>query len=223
MAIPDGLDFEKRSDGPSWTKGDVLHNWRLKLELFARFGVLPGAGDRHLAEFFPNFLTAESEWGARWGIGLTRIKDRERDQDLHVAAVDAMLSSDGVESLPSGEMVAPVIQCLLLDQPGRFPLNVPNEGQVADLPLGATVESMCVVSGSGDRTLKVWDVRTGHELLSLSGHADLVTSVAVSPEGRRLARQASDVLEDEMSRRLGDIDRSTRALGAATLSALADG
>jgi hypothetical protein len=30
------------------------------------------------------------------------------------------------------------------------------------------------------------------------------------------------VLEDEMSRRLGGIDRSALALGAATLSALAD-
>jgi alpha-galactosidase len=151
MAIPAGLDFEKVSDGPDWTKGDLLRHWRVKLELFDRFGVLPGAGDRHLAEFFPNFLTEESGWGARWGVGLTTIEDRERDQEAHVAALDAMLASPEVESLPSGEMVAPVIQCLLLDQPGRFPLNVPNEGQVADLPLGATVESMCIVSGNGVR------------------------------------------------------------------------
>ena len=80
MAIPDGLEFDKHSDGADWTKGDLLANWRVKLELFARFGVLPGAGDRHLAEFFPNFLTEESGWGERWGIGLTTIADRERDQ-----------------------------------------------------------------------------------------------------------------------------------------------
>ena len=60
-----------------------------------------------------------------------------------------MFAANDVESMPSGEMVAPVIQCLLLDQAGRFPLNVPNDGQVADLPLGATVESMCMVNGSG--------------------------------------------------------------------------
>ena len=50
-----------------------MANWRLKLELFERFGVLPGAGDRHLAEFFPNFITDESGWGERWGFGLTSI------------------------------------------------------------------------------------------------------------------------------------------------------
>ena len=62
-----------------------------------------------------------------------------------------MLASDTVDSMPSGEMVAPVIQCLLLDRPGRFPLNIPNDGQVADLPLGAMVESMCIVDGGGVR------------------------------------------------------------------------
>jgi alpha-galactosidase len=174
MAIPDGLDFEKHSGSPDWTKGDVLRNWRVKLELFARFGVLPGAGDRHLAEFFPNFLTEESGWGARWGIGLTTIEDRERDQDAHVAALDAMLASTEVESLPSGEMVAPVIQCLLVDQPGRFPLNVPNEGQVVDLPLGATVESMCVVSGNGVR---------GRDVVALpAGMAECLRRVSASQE-----------------------------------------
>ncbi len=174
MAIPDGLEFDKYSDGADWTKGDLLANWRVKLELFARFGVLPGAGDRHLAEFFPNFLTEESGWGERWGIGLTTIEDRERDQDAHIAALDAMLASDSVESLPSGEMVAPVIQCLLLDQPGRFPLNVPNEGQVADLPLGAMVESMCIVDGGGVR---------GSEAVSLpAGMAECLRRVSASQE-----------------------------------------
>ena len=44
-----------------------------------------------------------------------------------------------------------------------------------------------------------------------------------SNRGRRLARQASDALEDDLARRLGDIDRNAVVLGAATLSALAAG
>lgn len=174
MAVPDGLGFAKVSGGPDWTKGDVLHNWRVKLELFSRFGVLPGAGDRHLVEFFPNFLTEESQWGARWGVGLTTIADRERDQEAHVAALEATLASDRLESLPSGEMVAPVIQCLLLDRPGHFPLNIPNEGQVADLPLGAVVESVCVVDGGGVR---------GRDSVALpAGMAECLRRVSASQE-----------------------------------------
>ena len=48
-------------------------------------------------------------------------------------------------------MVAPVIQCFELDQAGWFPLNIPNHGQVADLPDDVTVESMCVADGKGVR------------------------------------------------------------------------
>ena len=121
----------------------------MKFELFSRFGVLPGAGDRHLAEFFPGFLTEESGWGERWGVNLTTIEEREYWQDRYVAELDEMLASDEVSTMPSGEMVAPVITCLMLDQPGWFPLNIPNAGQVADLPDGVTVESMCVADGKG--------------------------------------------------------------------------
>jgi alpha-galactosidase len=200
MAIPDGLDFEKVSDGPDWTKGDLLRHWRVKLELFDRFGVLPGAGDRHVAEFFPNFLTEESGWGERWGVGLTTIEDRERDQDAHVAALDAMLLSREVESLPSGEMVAPMIQCLLLDQPGRFPLNVPNEGQVADLPLGATVESMCVVSSSGvrGRDSVVLPAGIAECLRRVSASQELTVDAAIS--GDRDAAFAAMLLDPLTSR-----------------------
>jgi WD40 repeat protein/tetratricopeptide (TPR) repeat protein len=38
-----------------------------------------------------------------------------------------------------------------------------------------------------DPTVKVWDVRTGQELLSLKGHPGDVTSLAFSPDGKRLA------------------------------------
>jgi alpha-galactosidase/6-phospho-beta-glucosidase family protein len=172
--VPDGLDFVKGSEGPQWTKGDILQNWQVKLELFDRFGVLPGAGDRHLAEFFPNFLTEDSGWGERWGFGLTSIEDRERDQDAHVAALDEMLAADRVDAMPSGEMVAPVIQCLVLDQPGQFPLNIPNDGQVADLPLGSTVESICIVDGGGVR---------GRDAVSLpAGLAECLRRVSASQE-----------------------------------------
>ncbi|MDQ1432646.1 MAG: hypothetical protein QOF40_3248 [Actinomycetota bacterium] len=173
-AVPDGLGYAKVSEGPEWTTGDLLHNWRVKLELFTRFGVLPGAGDSHLAEFFPNFLTEESAWGERWGISLTTIEDRERDQDAHVAELGALLAVDRVDPMPSGEMVAPVIRCLLLDEPGHFPLNIPNEGQVADVPLGSTVESICIVDGGGVR---------GRDAVSLpAGIAECLRRVSASQE-----------------------------------------
>ncbi len=150
-AFVEGLGHEKVSEGGEWTKRDVLHDNRVKLELFRRFGVLLGAGDRHLVEFFAGFLTEESGWGERWGVGLTSIEDRERGQAKHIQDFDEMLAMTEVDDLPSGEMVAPVMMCLMENRAGWFPLNIANHGQVADLPDDAVVESMCVVDRSGVR------------------------------------------------------------------------
>jgi TIR domain/WD domain, G-beta repeat len=40
------------------------------------------------------------------------------------------------------------------------------------------------LSGSHDKTLKLWDVGTAKELRSFTGHGSVVTSVAFSPDGR---------------------------------------
>ena len=49
-----------------------------------------------------------------------------------------------------------------------------------------------LASGSGDRTVKVWDVATGKCLQTLQGHQDMVTSVAFSPREDLLASGGKD-------------------------------
>jgi hypothetical protein len=44
-----------------------------------------------------------------------------------------------------------------------------------------------LASASGDRTVKIWDVRTGQELFTFRGHTRWIQSMAFSPDGRRLA------------------------------------
>ncbi len=44
-----------------------------------------------------------------------------------------------------------------------------------------------LVSGSWDKTVKIWDVATGKELLMFEGHEHRVTSVAFSPDSKRVA------------------------------------
>jgi alpha-galactosidase len=152
VAGHDGLEgLREVIDRRDPAKEELLRQHRVKLELFSRFGVLPGAGDRHVVEFFPGFLTEDAEWGQRWGVHLTTIDERELEQAYHVRQFEEMLAKDTVSKWPSGEMVAPVIQCFELDQTGWFPLNIPNDGQVADLPFGVTVESMCIADGNGVR------------------------------------------------------------------------
>src|SRR5262249_2353559 len=49
-----------------------------------------------------------------------------------------------------------------------------------------------LASASTDRTVKLWDVATGKEALTLRGHLDTVWSVAFSPDGRRLVSASID-------------------------------
>jgi alpha-galactosidase len=219
MDLPDDLLPGSPSGAQGrWTKGDLLGHQRVKLELFSRFGVLPAAGDRHLVEFFPGFLTEESGWGERWGVGLTTIEAREASQRGYVAELDELLASDEISAMPSGEMVAPVIQCLELDQAGWFPLNIPNEGQVADLPDGATVESICVVDGKG--------VRGRDEVVLPATVAELLHRVSAAQEATVDAAVRGDpdrafeaMLLDPLAGRL-DYDR-LRAMTGEMLDATA--
>jgi alpha-galactosidase len=151
MDLPDGIGLHKPSPGPHWTRGDLIAGNRLKFELFRRFGALPAAGDRHLAEFFPGFLTEESHWGGRWGVHLTTIEERERHQGQHQQALDAMFAEPEVPRLPSGELVAATIDSLVTGHPRTMPLNIPNAGQCPDLPADVVVESMCTVDADGIR------------------------------------------------------------------------
>lgn len=124
----------------------------LKLTLLDRFGALPAAGDRHLAEFLPSVLTEASGQGAAWGIELTSIERRQEHQVEYIADVDAVLSGDKeMQTWDSGELVAPVIDSLVTGTPRQLPLNVPNTGQCPDLQPDAVVESMCVVDADGIR------------------------------------------------------------------------
>jgi alpha-galactosidase len=147
-----GLGHEAASfAGGEWTKGSLLDANCVKLELFERFGALPAAGDRHLVEFFPGFLTEESEWGERWGVQLTSMDDRRAWLDWYKSEFERLYADPAAEHRPSGELVAPLIESHLTDRTRSFPLNLPNAGQCPDLPDEVVVESMGTVDAKGVR------------------------------------------------------------------------
>ena len=49
-------------------------------------------------------------------------------------------------------------------------------------------------SASQDRTIKIWDVATSRLIGTLKGHGDLIYSLALSPDGRRLASAGGSVV-----------------------------
>src|SRR5579883_1901389 len=55
-----------------------------------------------------------------------------------------------------------------------------------------SADGTTLVSGSSDRTIKVWGLASGRELRSLTGHQDGVNSVALSADGTTLVSGSSD-------------------------------
>ena len=44
-------------------------------------------------------------------------------------------------------------------------------------------DGLTAISASSDKTLKIWDIKTGTELLTLTGHSSFVSAVAIAPDG----------------------------------------
>jgi alpha-galactosidase len=146
MTPPAAMHYRKVSEGPEWTKADVIAGNRLKLELFQRFGVLPASSDTHVGEFFAGFVTPSSDFGRGWSVhhyGLDgHIADkRQDDQDV----VD-LLASDEISTFPSGELVAPLLDSILRGVGQPLPMNLPNTGQVQNLDQGTVVECIGMVA-----------------------------------------------------------------------------
>jgi WD40 repeat protein len=49
-----------------------------------------------------------------------------------------------------------------------------------------------VISGSWDNSLKVWNLVTGEELFTLTGHNNHVSAVAVTPDGKQVISGSHD-------------------------------
>ena len=136
-------------DQTAWSiQAEAAGNWfgsqeRIAFDFLRRFGVLGAAGDRHLAEFVPWYLTSEENLH-RWGVVLTpsswRLGRWEAPQNAPVVEAQASAQPDA-QLIFSGEEGIPQMLALLGISPLDTNVNLPNRGQMPDLPLGAVVET----------------------------------------------------------------------------------
>ncbi len=151
MEPPAAMHWKMSDPEHGWSKADILANCKVKFELFRRFGALPGSSDTHVVEFFSGFVTAASDFGREWGIhhyGMHGHRSDKADDDRTMAE---LLTADTISTWPSGEFVAPMLAGLVTGKDAVLPGNIPNTGQVENLPEDVVVECMVVAGADGVR------------------------------------------------------------------------
>ncbi len=140
--------YETGFDEPdrNWANSSFDCAHRVKFDLFRRFGFIAAAGDRHLAEFLPgDEYLRDPETVRRWKFGLTSVDWRRADlRERREKSRRLVSGEEPVVLEPSGE--EGVLMMKAIAGLGRIVSNVnlPNAGQIPNLPRCAVVETNAV-------------------------------------------------------------------------------
>lgn len=133
-------------DPDGWRDDPFCYGNKVKMDLFRRFGVLAAAGDRHLVEFLPKaqYLSGPAD-AEKWLYHLTTVDYRKADREKRIAQSLAMASgAQPVELQRSNEELVQFVLAILGRGKVVSNANLPNVGQMPQLPLGTVVETNCV-------------------------------------------------------------------------------
>jgi alpha-galactosidase len=121
---------------------------RVKMDLFRRYGILGAAGDRHLAEFMDPTLYLSSPKTVRsWSFALTPVSYRIRLQQKKINESIQIATGKKKPILKkSKEEVVELMRSLMGEKRMISNVNLPNEGQMPQMKMGAVVETNALFS-----------------------------------------------------------------------------
>ena len=178
---------------------------KIKSTLLKLYGALPAAGDRHIAEFFPHFINESTNWGADYDVRLTSIEDRTGMENFAKTMIES-ISKGETDLKPfmeeiSGEAANKIIRAITCGEKYVGIMNLPNVGQIGNLPHGAVVETFGVIDSTGTHAITHGDVPAEvQHLLEHHVHQQEMTIEAALTGSRQLALQV--LLNDPLSNRL---------------------
>ena len=116
---------------------------KVKFDLFLRYGYIAAAGDRHLAEFCPgDWYLSSPEAVNDMGFDLTPVSWRREHLKDTLEHTEKLLSGEVEFKLrPTGEDGVKQIRAILGLEDLCTNVNLPNVGQIPNLPYGAIVET----------------------------------------------------------------------------------
>jgi len=133
-----------------------VFNSRMKVaeELFRRYGYLPYIGDRHTCEFFSSYISSNRRKLKEYGLIRTTMAKRRQLRSVQLKKVlNWITGSEEIPAQRSRETAADIIAAGALGREFVDVVNLPNQGQVSNLPSGAVVETLGVINSLGFRPL----------------------------------------------------------------------
>ena len=141
----------------TYADGAGFHSDKLVAgELFQEYGYLPYIGDRHICEFFSRYLAPDERKLKLYRLHRTSIEERRQSKKRQLKGVKNLFSCKKIlEPIPSREMAASISSCIATGGEFIDVVNLPNRGQIPNLPIGAVVETLGVVNSLGFTPLHV--------------------------------------------------------------------
>ena len=126
----------------NWMNSHFSCAHRVKFDLFRKYGAIAAAGDRHLAEFVAPWYTRDPETVREWKFSLTPVSWRKQDLQERLRRSENLVSGkEKPDMKPSGEEGHLLLKALLGLGDTVSNVNIPNRGQIPNLPMGAVVET----------------------------------------------------------------------------------
>lgn len=135
-----------RKNPEPWMNEYMGSREKVKFDMFLRYGIIAAAGDRHLAEFCPgDWYLKDKEQVKNWYFGLTPVNWRkERLVERKAEALRLASGKQKFEIAETGEDGVKQIRAILGLHDLVTNVNMPNKGQIPNLPYDAVVETNAV-------------------------------------------------------------------------------
>lgn len=178
------------------------HN-RYTWELFRTFDAFPCVGDGHICEFVPGWQHKGAYYGQTFGVnaghrfedyaaGFDRVFEEMADQAYGRAPiVKAEEQPAAGETFKDEDLFIDVLSAAMGEDEILRTVNLPNQGQAANLPDGAVLEATTLISGMGFEPLCFGAVAPGIAAIMqrIIGAQELTVEAALQAD-RKLALQA---------------------------------
>ncbi len=140
--------FFERGNTDDYKTNPFAYANRVKMYLYKKFGILPTGGDRHIAEFLNNkWFLSSVEDVAKWKFALTSVDYRINQMNERIAESN-LLATKGhvVNPSKSDEEAILLIQSIMGRGDTISNVNLPNYGQMPNMPKNAIVETNAMFS-----------------------------------------------------------------------------